>query len=97
MRRSRRLNAAQAGKTPNTGRDLVESPRAKLRAQCRDRVLAPIYRVYERRLLRQVKALPVPRQREIICDSPHGTSIRERRPTAPTLPLKLWLFAVLTH
>ena len=42
--------------------------RKRLACQCRDRMLAPIYRIYERRLLRQVKALPVPRHIGLILD-----------------------------
>jgi short-chain Z-isoprenyl diphosphate synthase len=42
--------------------------RSGFACECRNRVLAPIYRVYERRLLRQVKALPVPRHIGLILD-----------------------------
>jgi short-chain Z-isoprenyl diphosphate synthase len=40
----------------------------KLRRQWRDRTLAPAYRMYERRLLRQVRALPLPRHVGLILD-----------------------------
>jgi short-chain Z-isoprenyl diphosphate synthase len=40
----------------------------RLACQCRSRMLAPIYRVYERRLLRHVRAFPVPRHIGLILD-----------------------------
>jgi short-chain Z-isoprenyl diphosphate synthase len=36
--------------------------------RCRDHMLAPIYRIYEHRLLRQVRAFPVPRHIGLILD-----------------------------
>ena len=39
-----------------------------LARRCRSRMLAPIYRVYEHRLLRQVRAFPVPRHIGLILD-----------------------------
>jgi short-chain Z-isoprenyl diphosphate synthase len=40
----------------------------RLACQCRSRMLAPIYRVYEHRLLRHVRAFPVPRHIGLILD-----------------------------
>ena len=40
----------------------------QLACQCRDQVLAPIYRLYEHRLLRHVRAFPVPRHIGLILD-----------------------------
>jgi len=40
----------------------------RLACQCRDELLAPIYRLYEHRLLRQVRAFPVPRHIGLILD-----------------------------
>jgi short-chain Z-isoprenyl diphosphate synthase len=40
----------------------------RLASQCRRRLLAPAYRAYEHRLLRQVKAFPLPRHVGLILD-----------------------------
>jgi short-chain Z-isoprenyl diphosphate synthase len=40
----------------------------RLACQCRSQMLAPIYEVYERRLLHHVRALPVPRHIGLILD-----------------------------
>jgi short-chain Z-isoprenyl diphosphate synthase len=40
----------------------------RLACQCRSQVLAPIYRLYEHRLLQQVRAYPVPRHIGLILD-----------------------------
>jgi short-chain Z-isoprenyl diphosphate synthase len=40
----------------------------QLACQCRSQILAPIYRVYEHRLLRQVRTFPVPRHIGLILD-----------------------------
>jgi short-chain Z-isoprenyl diphosphate synthase len=40
----------------------------RLESRCRRRLLTPLYRLYERRLLRQVKAFPLPRHIGLILD-----------------------------
>ena len=40
----------------------------ELAGRCRGRMLAPLYRFYEHRLLRQVRASPVPRHIGLILD-----------------------------
>ncbi|HEY7299499.1 MAG TPA: polyprenyl diphosphate synthase [Xanthobacteraceae bacterium] len=46
----------------------VQPKRKQLAGRCRGRMLAPLYRIYERRLLRQVRAFAVPRHIGLILD-----------------------------
>lgn len=60
---------ASAADTAVSKKDVSVPPSwRRLVRQCRDELLAPIYRLYELRLLRQVSAFPVPRHIGLILD-----------------------------